>query len=252
MKIFTAVLLFTLWNGGMVIAQTQANNSNADMTTENNLVISTPGTYEMILPEVNRRYTLVIPDGYTGLTPVPLIMSLHPGGPVTPFYGRSVLDRLIEPALRDLGAIMVGPDCNSIAWANPVASDHIIELLDFIQANYNIDPDRTLITGLSMGGHGTWYLAPRYQDRFKLAIPISGRPQSDSTSMHWRIPMYVIHSKADERVLFEPTKSVVEELSAKGAPITLAVVNDLTHFEWPKLLPHLKSAIPWILENWNK
>lgn len=247
--IFNAILLFVLWHGESVIAQ--ANNSEAGMTTEDIIIVSTPGTYEMTLPGEGRRYTLVIPDGYTGKDPVPLVMSLHYGGEVTPFYGRRLLDELIEPALRDLGAIMVGPDCTSGRWDNADASDDVLELMDFIEEHYNVNTERTLITGVSMGGMGTWYLAPRHSDRFKLAIPISGRPQADSTSMNWRNPMYIIHSKADEVVPIAPTQVAVEELKAKGAPVTFVVVDDLTHFDWPKLVPNLKAAVPWIQDNWN-
>jgi len=110
---------------------------------------------------------------------------------------------------------------------------------------------RVLLTGVSMGGMGTWYLAPRYPDRFKLAIPISGMPQKDSIEMDWKVPMYVIHSTADEMVPIAPTQDVVKKLKAKGAPFQLIIVDKLTHFEYPKLVPQLKGSIPWIQENWK-
>ena len=71
---------------------------------------TTPGYHELTLPDAGRRYTLVIPAGYTGQEAVPLVVSLHYGGGGTPFYGRGLLESLIEPALRELGAILVAPD----------------------------------------------------------------------------------------------------------------------------------------------
>ena len=221
-----AVLLACLWGVGVVRAQTDASSS-----------VTTPGIYEMSLPDVDRRYTLVIPDGYTGQDPVPLVVSLHYGGEVTPFYGRELLDSLIEPVLRDLSAIIVAPDSAADNWSNPVAAQHVLELMDYIEAHYNIDVNKTLLTGYSMGAMGTWYLAPRHPERFKAALVMAGRPQPDSTTLDWKTPMYLIHSTADEIVPLDPTQTAVEQLQARGASIDLVVVDEITHYEWPRFQP---------------
>ena len=238
-RVSTAVLLACLWNMGTVRAQTDAGAS-----------VTTPGIYEMTLPDVERRYTLVIPDGYTEQSPAPLIVSLHYGGEVTPFYGRGLLDSLIEPVLRDLGAIIVAPDSAAGNWANPVSEQHILELMDFIEAHYNIDANKTLLTGYSMGAGGTWYLTPRHSDRFKAALAMAGRPQADSMAFDWKTPMYLIHSTADEVVPLESTQITVEQLQSQGASIHFVVVDGITHYEIPRYRSHLRAAIPWIQQAW--
>ena len=75
------------------------------------------GIHEMTLDN-GQRYTIAIPEGYTGEQAVPLIIALHYGGTVTPFYGLGLLEGLVEPALRDLGAIIVAPDATAGAWAS--------------------------------------------------------------------------------------------------------------------------------------
>ena len=239
-RLIAALLSLCLCSVCVVRAQTGSGPS-----------VTPPGTYEMTLPDVDRRYTLVIPDGYTGQEPVPLVVALHYGGQVTPFYGRGLLDQLIEPVLRDLGAIMVAPDSAAGNWANPEAEQHVLELMDYVEAHYNIDPNKTLLTGYSMGGGGTWYLAPRHPERFKAALPMAGRPQPDSTSIDWNTPTYLIHSTADEIVPLESTRTAVEQLRARGAAMELVVVDGITHYQIPRFQPHLKAAIPWILETWN-
>ena len=221
-----------------VIAQTEASAQ-----------ITTPGIHQLTFDE-GRRYTLAIPEGYTGQEPVPLILSLHYGGTVTPFYGRGLVEGLIGPAFRNFGAIIVGPDSAAGNWANPTAEQHVLALLDYIEANYNIDTGRTLITGYSMGGGGTWYFAPRYPERFNAAIVMAGRPQSDSTSFEWETPMYVIQSTADQVVPFESTEATVDELRLQGAPIVLVVVDGISHYELPRYRPFLEAAVPWIEEAW--
>jgi predicted peptidase len=239
MRVGAAILLVCLWNAGAVSAQTDASVS-----------ITAPGIYEMTLPDAARRYTLVIPDGYTGQNPTPLIVSLHYGGEVTPFYGRGLLDSLIEPVLRDLGAIIVAPDSAAGNWANPTSEQHVLELMDFIEAHYNIDANKTLLTGYSMGAGGTWYLTPRHSDRFKAALAVAGRPQADSMSFDWKTPMYLIHSTADEIIPLESTQITVEQLQSQGAFIHLVVVDGITHYEIPRYRPHLRAAVPWIQQVW--
>lgn len=220
--------------------------------TEASAPTTTPGIHEMMLPGEGRRYTLAIPNGYTGQEPVPLIVSLHYGGTVTPFYGRGLVETLLAPALGSLGAIIVAPDSAAGGWANPTSEQHVLELLDYIDAHYNIDTDRTLITGYSMGGGGTWYLAPRHPERFRAAIVMAGRPQADSTSFDWESPIYVIHSTDDQVVPFDSTETTVERLRGQGASIELVVVDGISHYEIPRYRPYLAAAVPWIQRAWTQ
>ena len=223
----------------------------AEAQPDPNSVVTEPGTYEMTLPDDGSLYTLVIPDGYSNQEPAPLIVSLHYGGNVTPFYGRGLLDSLIEPALRDLKAIVVAPDSAAGSWANAQAEEQVLALVDHIEATYNIDKNRTLLTGYSMGGMGTWYMAARHPDRFRAAIAMAGRPQADLWSFNWQTPLYVIHSTADELIDLAPTQSAVEQLQASGAPVHLTVIDEITHFQWPRYRSHLRAAIPWIEATWG-
>ena len=59
------------------------------------------------------------------------------------------------------------------------AVQHLVELLDAIIKNYDVDEDRIYLTGLSMGGSGSWRLAADHPDRFAAVVPICGarRPE---------------------------------------------------------------------------
>ena len=243
-RILAVSMSVFLVSGQTVIAQ-------LDRAAEATARSGMPGTHQLTLPDSGRRYTLVIPDGYTGQDAVPLIMSLHYGGQVTPFYGRGQLEQIVEPALSELGCIIVAPDSVAGSWSNAQAEQHVVELFDYVQAHYNIDAVRTLLTGYSMGGMGTWYLAPRQAERFKAAIPMAARPQADSTSLDWRTPMYIIHSTADELMDLEATTVAVEQLRAKNAAVELVVVDGITHFQMSLFQSHLKAEIPWIQDTWS-
>ena len=208
------------------------------------------GIHEMSLDN-GQRYTIAIPESYTGAEPVPLIIALHYGGTVTPFYGRGVLEGLVEPALRELGAIIVAPDASVEPWASEAGEAAVLQVMDEIEAAYNIDLARTLLTGYSMGGMGSWYIGGRNQERFTAVLPIAGRPQADTTEIDWMIPLYVIHSRDDELIDIAPTETAVSQLRFHGAEVELVVVEGISHYETSRFVGALHEAIPWIEQVWR-
>jgi predicted peptidase len=212
--------------------------------------VTNPGIYEQLLPPHNRRYTIAVPEGYAEDRPTPLILALHYGGTVTPFYGKGLLVGLVEPALRDLGAIIVAPDNVAAGWSNPESEANVLALLDAIYSRYNIDEGKTLITGYSLGGMGTWYLAARHPRRFKAAIPIAGRPQADVLETTWRIPLYVLHGRDDEIIPLGPTETAVRELQKQQVEVTLEVIDGITHYDTGGFVGPLSGTVPWIQSAW--
>lgn len=211
-----------------------------------------PTVREEVLPANGQRYTISIPDGYSPDTPVPLVLALHYGGTVTPYYSKPFLVNLVEPALHKLGAIIVAPDCTAGRWTEPQADTDVMALLDHVTKNWSVDPARTLITGYSMGGMGTWALAAKHQDLFAAALIVAGRPQEDSAEVAWRIPLYIIHSRDDEVVPLKPTADIAKVLDDKGVKVKLVVVDGLTHYQVPAFVPYMREAIPWIKRAWKK
>jgi predicted peptidase len=211
-----------------------------------------PDVQGRFLQPGDRRYTIAIPTDYTTDQPVPLVLALHFGGPVTPFYGRYILTGLVEPALRGLGAIIVAPDCTASDWTHPQSEADVLALLDHIQDTYVVDPQKTLITGYSKGGQGTWCLAAQHQERFSAALIMAGWPQSDTIYVEWKIPLYVIHSREDEVIPLEPTEMVVKQLWAKRVSVELVVLEGIAHHETDRFVEPLRMAVPWLEKVWSR
>ncbi len=207
---------------------------------------------EEVLQPDGLRVTFAVPADYTGAKPVPLVVALHFAGRVTPFFGKELLTSLVEPGLRDLGAVIAAPDCRGRDWTDPASEADVLALVDYAMRAYRIDPARVLLTGYSMGAMGTWYLAARHQDRFSAALIVSGLPLAHTAEIAWRIPLYVIHSRDDERLLLKPTADVVKQLEAQGRKVRLVVVSDLTHYQVPGFVPYLRAAVPWIQQAWER
>ena len=71
------------------------------------------------------------------------------------------------------------------------------KLLDEVTAKHRVDKDRIYVTGLSMGGYGTWKLAAAYPDRFAAIIPICGGGDPKTAEKIKHLPIWVFHGAKD-------------------------------------------------------
>src|SRR4051794_4916547 len=81
---------------------------------------ATPRTERLTFPLATggqMLYTLSVPAEYSADQPAPLILALHPGGERPPYYGDLFRHQVAGPALSDLRAIIVAPDCPTRSWA---------------------------------------------------------------------------------------------------------------------------------------
>jgi predicted peptidase len=198
------------------------------------------------------RYTLCLPSSLSKEKPVPLILALHYGGQVTPFYGKDFLDFLVEPALGELGAILVAPDCPGRGWNNPSSEAAVMSLLNQIMKDYRIDSQRIIVTGYSMGAIGTWYLVSKHPGLFSAAIPVSGIPPKETVLAKVNTPFYVIHSQDDEVFPIQSVKSFVQESQSQGLSVHLEVVSGVGHYEYARFVRALRDSVPWIKRTWKK
>lgn len=199
------------------------------------------------------RYTLSIPKSFSPGEKVPLIIALHYGGDVIPWYGKGYLTILVEPALWKLGAVIAAPDCPSPAgWDNPRSEAAVLALMNHLKQHYTIDDKKVVLTGFSLGGIGTWYLAARYPDLFSAAIPMSAMPRPDVAEAVRDIPVYVIHSTGDEIFPVKRLEEVVEKLKIRGLPVQMKTITGISHYQTPSFVDALRETIPWIKQTWKK
>jgi predicted peptidase len=213
-----------------------------------------PGVYERWVTTARGeelRYTISIPVALPARGPLPLVVALHYAGVVTPFYGKTVLVRLVEPALRELGAIVVAPDCPGEDWMDPGSEAMVLALLRHIRRVYDIDARRVLVTGYSMGGVGSWYLAAKHPDIFSAALPVAGVPPPGAVERIGRVPLYVIHGRGDEVFPLWRSEKAVERLRAGGADVHLEVLEGAGHYDLPRFVEPLRGAVPWIKKVWG-
>jgi predicted peptidase len=196
------------------------------------------------------RYGIALPAGYDAIErdPRPLVLALHPGGRGE-YYGSAFMQGIVEPALRAWRAIIVAPDVPDRSWATPRSERAVMALLERVMSEHAIDPGRVLVTGFSMGGRGTWYMAARHAGVLTGAIVMAGSP-SDQDIQTMEIPIFLIHSPDDEVVPFGPAEAAYTALAARGHPVEMRVLPGASHYMMGAYVPVLRVAGSWMLERW--
>ena len=166
---------------------------------------------------VDLNYRVYLPDGYADDASKrwPLILFLHGAGERgddLDILERTGLPKLLKEGRR-LPFVIVAPQCPAGGWWRP---DPLVELLDHVIAEYRVDSKRVYLTGLSMGGTGTWMLAAEYPERFAAIAPISGRSLPLRAEPLRSLPVWVFHGDADPVVDFKFSEVQVEKLKAAG------------------------------------
>ncbi len=195
-------------------------------------------------------YAILVPDGYQQGEPRPLILALHPGGERMPYYGASYARSIVAPATVDLHAIIIAPDCPSKGWGDPASDRAVMALMEKVMKDYTVDRKRVLVTGFSMGGRGTWFFSSHHPDLFTAAIPMAAPAGNEPVDQLGKMPTYIIHSRQDQVVPFEPAEKNARELEAMGRPVKFEALSDLTHFSMGGYVPALRRAVAWVAERW--
>jgi predicted peptidase len=197
-------------------------------------------------------YAISIPRNYDSRMPVPLVLVLHSGGERMRYYGSAFMRLLAAPALDDLRAIMVAPDCPSNSWTDSASEEAVMALLQDVLAQFNIDRRRVLVTGFSLGGRGTWFMASRHADLFTAAIPMAASPGDLPIDRLATMPTYIIHSHDDEVSPFAPDEQLAKQLVEMGRPVRFQALYGFGHFEMYRYVDALKGAGRWVTDQWLK
>src|SRR5215510_3166593 len=216
---------------------------------------TTPGVHELTFATRgggSMLYAISIPKNYDGQTPEPLVLVLHSGGERMRYYGSAFMRLLVAPALNDLRAVMVAPDCPSNAWSDAASDDAVMALLQDVLSHYNIDRRRILVTGFSLGGRGTWFMAAKHADLFTAAIPMASSPGDLPIAQLATMPTYVIHSRDDEVSPFAPDERLAKQLMDMGRPVRFQALYGLTHYEMYRYVDALRGAGRWVADQWRR
>lgn len=119
--------------------------------------------------------------------------------------------------------------------------------LDEVIAKHPVDEDRLYLTGLSMGGYGSWYLATRQPKRWAAVVPIcGGGPEADAARLAG-VPLWAWHGGADRVVPVERSRRMIEVIKRAGGAPKYTELKGVGHFSWPQAYA-IDGALPWMFE----
>jgi predicted peptidase len=208
-------------------------------------------------------YRLLLPDDYDKSKKYPLVLFLHGAGERGDNNEAQLRHGVAEFARdenrKKYPCILIAPQCpKDEKWGDwtanaPLAKEPTepnrlaFELVDAIQKEYSVDPKRIYVTGLSMGGFGTWDLISRHPDKFAAAVPICGGGDPKQADKIARIPIWVFHGAKDTAVKVERSREMIEAIKKAGGMPKYTEYPEEGHFSW---VPAYKDAamFKWLFE----
>ena len=146
---------------------------------------------------------------------------------------------------REIPAVVICPQCpEDNKWK--LLLPQLGFVLEDVLQNYPIDRKKVAITGISMGGFGTWYAACTWPEKFWRAAPICGAGDPVLAPLAKNIPWRLFHGDADEAVEPDYSKKAFAALQEAGADVELTLYPGVHHNSWDKA--YLESdLIDWLL-----
>lgn len=201
------------------------------------------------------RYQVYVPVNYTPSQNWPVILYLHGAGERGTDGIRQTLIGLgsaVRNDARRFPALVIYPQAPPDSSWTGVVADAAMAALDAVQREYKIDPDRVYLTGLSMGGNGTWYIAYRHPERFAAIAPICGWVTSiplfrghppvlsgdNATAFKSladklrNMPTWIFHGEIDAVVPVTESRQAHEALRAVNANVRYSELPGIAHNAW--------------------
>ena len=204
--------------------------------------------------DISSEYLIYLPEGYDpeGEKNWPLMFFLHGAGE----RGDDIEKVKVHgpPKLAEekkFPFIVVSPQCPQNEWWDTYVLN---KLYNEILSNYRVDKSRVYLTGLSMGGFGTWEWAAENPEKFAAIAPICGGGNPHSVWKLRHIPTRVFHGDSDNVVPLKMSDVMVDALAGFDADVEFTVYPDVGHDSWTEtydqdelyewFLSHSKTEAP--------
>jgi predicted peptidase len=119
-------------------------------------------------------------------------------------------------------------------------------------ANYHVDARRVYLTGLSMGGHGSWELAARCPEFFAAVVPICGGGSPDWCEALARIPVWAVHGADDDVVPVEESRRMIQGIQHAGGAPRYTELAGVAHDSWSPTYRDPDGVLAWMFNQVNQ
>lgn len=175
-------------------------------------------------------YLVMLPDNYDTTEKFPIILFLHGSGErsddLSQVKKHGPFNMIKQQKMR---VILVAPQCpKDDVWI----PEKLSLLLDQVESTYPVDKSRLYLTGLSMGGDGTWSLAARSPNRFAAIAPICGEGKAEYAKKLAKMPIWAFHGDNDRVVPLEKAQVLIDSVKQVGGNPKLTIYKGVGHDSW--------------------
>ena len=179
-------------------------------------------------------YLLHLPESYKADAALPLMLFLHgrgeSDGPL------SVVAKWGPPLLVSRGEklpyILLSPQCpKDDNWSSATQQTRLIELIDSIVRRFGANKNRIYLTGLSMGGSGSWRMAADHPERFAAVVPICGRGALTDADKLKSLPIWAFCGDQDG-VFKQNEELVLAIIKAGSQSLRFTSLENIGHNSW--------------------
>ena len=190
----------------------------------------------------DHKYTVFVPASYSPEKKWPVMLFLHGAGE-RGNDGKLQLSVGLAPIVKAQAKtfpyVVVFPQCEDTTgrvkggWlADSVNGQRALKILDEVEQTYQIDQDREVLTGWSMGGYGAWSIAAAYPQRFEAVVPLSGGGDPATAGKLKSVPLWAFHGEKDEIVAPAESRKMIEAIKQAGGSPNYTEVPGVGHSVW--------------------
>ena len=205
------------------------------------------GETDMSIPEWMNgyAYTFKVPTGYTeNARDYPVVIYLHGGQTTYPGQSNVFMDQFYMPDGDPY--ILVAPAKTEWDWD----ADKIVDVIEDFSTNLRVNRNRIYLTGISMGGRGTYVVAAAIPDVFAALMPLSSHHAPYSyvqlAPLVAHLPIWTSHGDQDSISSYDMAEEMVRELEKRQADVTFHTVVGGDHEGWDTIYGNPK-VIHWLL-----
>jgi predicted peptidase len=202
-------------------------------------------------------YVVFVPKDYDEKKEYPVILFLHGAGETKSDKkgAKMPVEVGIGPAIKkraDFPFIVVIPQAESFGWgAETKNAKRALSMLDEVNKEYKTDAKRQYLTGLSMGGMGTWSIAMAHPDRFAAIVPICGRGDTKTAEKIKDLPCWCFHGDADTSVNVSGSRDMIDAIKKAGGMPKYTEYPKVGHNSWDAAYA-TDELYKWMLEQKKK
>ena len=205
-------------------------------------------------PAGDRKYTVFVPTGYDGTKAVPAVLFLHGSGERGDDGikgGQIGLGAAILAHPERFPAIAVLPQASKTWAADSDDAKAALAALDDVLANYKVDRQRIALTGLSMGGAGTWSVASAHPEKFSAIVPICGRGKPEAVEAIKGLPTWIVVGDEDGVSTVQNARSMAQALRDAGVNPRQTEYRAVGHNSWDRAYND-PNLIDWMISQARK